>query len=142
MLAPKGPFGRPGGPRRALGGQIWSQLPSVGPTGLVTTHFDLVLGLLREAQNAPFGVHRVPGRAIQHHAWYCMVLYCIVLYCIVLHGIAWYFMVVYCIGWYRMILQCCTVLYFRKGVFRKFRCPTFGCGVIWAQTWLPQSRAC
>merc|ERR1712218_401493 len=34
VLAPKGPFGDLGGPRRAPVGQIWSQLPSNGLIGL------------------------------------------------------------------------------------------------------------
>ena len=34
VLAPRGPFGGPGGPRRAPGDQIWSQRSPIGPTGL------------------------------------------------------------------------------------------------------------
>merc|ERR1712052_109336 len=34
VLAIKGPFGDLGGPRRALGGQIWSQRPPIGQSGL------------------------------------------------------------------------------------------------------------
>ena len=34
ILAIKGPFGDLGGPRRALGGQIWSQRPPIGQSGL------------------------------------------------------------------------------------------------------------
>ena len=33
-LAPKGPLWGPKGPRRAQGGQIWSQLCPIGPSGL------------------------------------------------------------------------------------------------------------
>ena len=34
VLASIGPFGGPGGPRRAPWGQIWSRLPPIGPFGL------------------------------------------------------------------------------------------------------------
>ena len=34
VLAPKGPFGGLGGPRRATGSQIWSHLPPIGPPEL------------------------------------------------------------------------------------------------------------
>ena len=75
VLAIKGPFGDLGGPRRALGGQIWSQRPPIGQSGLESCSPHTLtwygapsgsLGALKEtvlARNAPFGGPRGPRRA-------------------------------------------------------------------------------
>ena len=79
--APKGPFGGPRGSWRAPGGQIWSQPPPIGLTGLESwlphtlawywafswpqgTHKGPVF-----AQNAPFGGPGGPRRVRRGHFW-------------------------------------------------------------------------
>ena len=81
VLAIKGPFGDLGGPRRALGGQIWSQRPPIGQSGLESCSPHTLtwygapsgsLGALKEtvlARNAPFGGPRGPRRAPRDQIW-------------------------------------------------------------------------
>ena len=78
VLAIKGPFGDLGGPRRALGGQIWSQRPPIGQSGLEScsphtlTWYGTPSGSLKEtvlARNAPFGGPGGPRRAPGGQIW-------------------------------------------------------------------------
>ena len=81
VLAIKGPFGDLGGPRRALGGQIWSQRPPIGQSGLESCSPHTLtwygapsgsLGALKEtvlARNAPFGGPGGPRRAPGGQIW-------------------------------------------------------------------------
>ena len=80
-LAPKGPFGGPRGPRRAVGSQIWSQLPPIGPSesDSWSTHTatwyrapsgpkGALKGLVL-ALKGPFGGPRGPWRAKVDQIW-------------------------------------------------------------------------
>ena len=74
-FGPKRPFLGPLRSAESLGGQIWSQLPLIGPTQLVTWHPHTLawyrpssgpLGALKGpvlAQNVPFGAPEVPGKS-------------------------------------------------------------------------------
>ena len=94
IWASKYPFGGPGGPQRAPGCQIWSQLPPFGQTHDNHTVWPCIGPVL--AQNAPFGgIGSLPSDQIWLFyciAWYCMLLNCIRLYCMpyimVLHAIS------------------------------------------------------
>ena len=75
VLGPNGSFGGPRGPRRAQGGQIWSQLPPIGPPVLDScsphtfTWYRALSGPLGVpkgpvlGRNAPFGGPGGPRRA-------------------------------------------------------------------------------
>ena len=75
VLARNAPFGALGGPRRAPGDQIWSQLPPIGPSGLdswsphTLTWYRAPSGSLGVpkgpilAQNVPFWLRRGPRRS-------------------------------------------------------------------------------
>ena len=81
VLAIKGPFGDLGGPQRAPGDQIWSQRPTIGPSGLESCSPHTLtwyrapsgpLGALKGtvlAQNAPFGGPRGPRTALRDQIW-------------------------------------------------------------------------
>ena len=122
VWASKYPFGGPGGPQRAPGCQIWSQLPPFGQTHDNHTVWPCIGPVL--AQNAPFGgIGSPPSDQIWSQMspgpnsrgrigtsdnfyvlmttgpeavlLYCMVLHVIELYSIVLYGIACYFLVLH-----------------------------------------------
>ena len=75
FLGPTRSLEGPGGPRRATGGLIWSQLPQAGPTGWVTpiscalAPYQTSSALLGPpkgpnfGQKGPFGSPRIPRRA-------------------------------------------------------------------------------
>ena len=114
VWASKYPFGGPGGPQRAPGCQIWSQLPPFGQTHDNHTVWPCIGPVL--AQNAPFGgIGSLPSDQIWLFyciAWYCMLLNCIRLYCMpyimVLHAISLYCMVQH------SITRGCTVYIARR----------------------------
>jgi hypothetical protein len=80
-FGPKRPFLGPLRSSESLGGQIWSQLPLIGPTQLVTWHPHTLAwyrpssgppGALKGpvlAQNVPFGAPEVPGRPLEDQIW-------------------------------------------------------------------------
>ena len=90
VWAPKGLFRGPGGPWTVPGGQIWSELPLIGPTEWLphTLTWNWAFLWLWYC-----GI-----------AWYCMVVHCIEWYLVVL-VIIWYCMLLHGIAWYGMVLQ-------------------------------------
>ena len=80
-FGPKRPFLGPLRSSESLGGQIWSQLPLIGPTQLVTWQPHTLAwyrpssgppGALKGpvlAQNVPFGAPEVPGRPLEDQIW-------------------------------------------------------------------------
>ena len=103
LWASKYRFRGNGGPQRAPGCQIWSQLPPFGQTHDNHKVWPCIGPVL--AQNAPFGgIGSLPSDQIWLFyciAWYCMLLNCILLYCLpyimVLHAISLYCMA----GWHK-----------------------------------------